>query len=112
MLIVMAGSAAVTTRLIFHPRTYPTTKPPKHMNVVITYVATFSPMAPWIENDSAATFVASSLGFIESNQPISCFRIALKYSLRKRIACFSPVIIQQDICTQEATKEHAPRITK
>jgi len=52
--------------------------------------------------------VASSLGFIWSNHPISWLRTAEKYFLLKFIAYRSPVTIQVAIYTQEQIKLSTP----
>jgi hypothetical protein len=76
--IVMAGRAAVQTRDISQPVTNPTINPPIVTNMVITKVATFSPIAPYIAKHCCATCVASSFGLILSNHPISYLSMASK----------------------------------
>ena len=54
---------AVITNAINHPLIYPIMNPPKVIQIVIRYVGTFSPIAPYISIHSLVSLLAKAFGF-------------------------------------------------
>lgn len=105
----MTGRAAVHIKANSQPVIYAIANPAINIVIVIINVGTFSPIAPYKAKVSVATFVANIFGLILSNQEISYFNKALKYSFLALIAYLSPVIINVCIYNQLQMNEAPPK---
>jgi len=79
------GNPAIQTKVMSHPFEKAIANPAANIARAIIIVDIFYPIAPWKANESVANLVANYDWLIVSNQPISCLKRLLRYSLLQAI---------------------------